>query len=487
MIPEELRSRIRRLFFAEHWRVGTISAELGVHHQTVAHAIEAERFLNVRFRASSVDPYKSFIVATLKDHPRLRATRIHAMVRDRGYLGSVTPVRRFVRAVRPESRREAFLRLAVLPGEQAQVDWGSFGSIIVGRARRSLSCFVMVLSWSRGIFARFTLDQTLESFVRCHVLAFQAFDGVPRAILYDNLKSVVLERHGDLVRFHPRLLELAGHYHFAPRPCAPARGNEKGRVERAIQYLRHSFFAARRFISVDDLNQQLDAWIERIAHARFVPADPDRRVVRDALAEEHDRLLRLPAHPFESDLVRPVASGKTPYIRFDLNDYSIPFTLVRKPLTLVASPTSVRILDGSVEVARHDRCYDRGRQIEIEAHIAALTTHKRRARELRGRDRLRSACPHAESFLAVIAEHGGHLGGTTSRLLRLLDRNGAARLDAAIALAHARGAFAAHSVAHIIDQELRAAGKPPPVDLVPSSDPRARDLRRRRARGALPQ
>ena len=164
------------------------------------------------------------------------------------------------------------------------MDWASFGTIPIGNTRRALSCFVMVLSWCRAIFARFVLDQTLESFLRCHVAAFEAFEGVPRGLLYDNLKTAVLERIGDVIRFHPRLLELAGHYHFAPRPVAPARGNEKGRVERAIRYLRDSFFAARRFHSLDDLNAQLADWTERVAHARIVPGDAEKRTVATALA-----------------------------------------------------------------------------------------------------------------------------------------------------------------------------------------------------------
>lgn len=477
MIPEELRSRIRRLFFAEHWKVGTIAAELGVHHDTVSLAIDLNRFTNGRFRSRSVlDPYKPFVLDTLKQHPRLRATRLFEMIEDRGYQGSVVQLRRYVRAVRPEGRREAYLRLSTLPGEQAQVDWGAFGKLTVGHAQRALSCFVLVLSHSRGMFARFTLDQTLESFVRGHVLAFEALGGVPRSILYDNLKTAVLERQGDLIRFHPRLLELAGHYHFAPKPCAPYRGNEKGKVERTIHYIRHSFFAARRFSSIDDLNAQLAAWIDRVAHARILADEGERRVVRDALVEERPRLLPLPEHRFESDLVKPIASGKTPYVRFDLNDYSIPHSLIQKPLTLVVSESTVRLLDGDREVARHARSYDRARRIEQPAHLEELAAEKRRARELRGRDRLQTACDHARPFLAQIALHGGHLGGTTSRLLRLLDRYGAAALDDAIADAHARGAFSAHSVAHILDQKHRAAGAPPPLATVLPDDPRVRDL-----------
>jgi transposase len=468
---------MRRLFFAEHWKIGTIAAELGVHRDTVELAIDPKAFVNVAFRAaaSKLDPFKAFVVATLAAHPRLRATRLLEMVRQRGYTGSVWPLRRFVRRARP-SKHEAFFRLTTLPGEQAQVDWGSFGSTTIGRAKRSLSCFVMVLSWSRALFARFVLDQSLESFLRCHVAAFQAFEGVPRALLYDNLKTAVLERVGDIVRFHPRLLELAGHYHFAPQPVAVARGNEKGRVERAIRYLRESFFAARAFASVDDLNRQLDRWIADIAHARIVPGDVDRRIVATALAEERPRLLPLPAHPFSCDLVRAIASGKSPYLRFDANDYSIPHGLVRKPLTLVASDTVVRVLDGTNEVARHVRSFDRGQQVEAEQHLEALARDKRRAREHRGRNRLGSACPSAMAFLAEVARHGGHVGGTTARLLRLLDHHGAGEVEVAIAEAHARGAFAAHSVAHVLDQRRRARGAPSPIEPVLPDDPRVRDL-----------
>ena len=278
-------------------------------------------------RRSILDPYKAFIVETLEQHPRLRATRIFHMLRARGYGGGVLVVRRYVRRVRPVSRSEAYLRLETMPGEQGQVDWASFGRIRIGQAERALSCFVMVLSFSRAMYARFTLDQTMESFVRGHVEAFERLGGAPRTLLYDNLKSVVLERVGEHVRFHPRLLELAGHYHFAPRPCAPYRGNEKGKVERTIQYLRHSFFDARRFGSLEDLNKQLHTWIEDVAHQRPVPGDAQKRSVAQVLEEDRSVLLPLPAHRFEVDLIVPIASGKRPYVRFDSNDYSIPHAL----------------------------------------------------------------------------------------------------------------------------------------------------------------
>jgi hypothetical protein len=320
------------------------------------------------------------------------------------------------------------------------------------------------------------LDQTLESFLRCHVAAFGAFQGVPRSLLYDNLKTAVLERIGDVIRFHPRLLELAGHYHFAPRPVGVAKGNQKGRVERAIRYLREAFFAARRFGTLEDLNRQLAEWLERVALERLVPGDTEKRTVRAALTVERERLLPLPEHPLCSDYMRPASSGKYPYLRFDSNDYSIPHTLLRKPLTLVASDTTVRVLDGEVEVARHARCWERGRQIEDERHLSELADSKRKAREHRGRNRLMAACPSAETFLGEVARHDGHLGGTSTRLLHLLDQYGASELEAALADCCRRNAFTAQSVAHILDQARRARDAKVPLPVVLPDDPRVRDV-----------
>ncbi len=227
MIPVEQIATIRRLFHAEHWKIGTIATELGLHPDTIRRALETERFNRGPMkRQTLVEPYMDFIRQTLENHPRLRATRIYEMLRGRGYAGSVVQLRRILATMRP-AHREAFLRLVTLPGEQSQADWAHFGEVQIGRARRRLSCFVLTLSHSRALWLEFFLNQSLESLILAHVHAFEDWAGLARTVLYDNMKSVVLERRGDLIQFHPRLLELCGHYHFAARPCRPARGNEK--------------------------------------------------------------------------------------------------------------------------------------------------------------------------------------------------------------------------------------------------------------------
>ena len=193
---------------------------------------------------------------------------------------------------------------------------------------------MFTLSYSRALFLEFCFDQQMENFLRAHIHAFEDI-GCPRTILYDNTKSVLLERRGEAVHFHPRLLELAAHYHFAPRPCHPYRASEKGRVERAISYVRHSFFAARPFSTLSDFNRQALLWRDQVAHRRPWPGG-DGRTVEEVWEEEKAFLLPLPAHRLETDLVLPVRSRKTICIRFDLNDYSIPPSAVGRPLTLVA-------------------------------------------------------------------------------------------------------------------------------------------------------
>lgn len=467
-LPMEVVANIRRLHFAEHWKVGTIVAQLGVHHDAVERALglEARGPVAARIAPMKLDPYKPFIRETLEKYPRLTAARLFHMVRGRGYSGSEIQVRRFVRQARPETRAEAYFRRETMPGEEGQVDWGLFGPLKVGNATRRLCCFVMVLSHSRGVYARFYPDMTMENFLRGHVAAFAALGGVPRALLYDNLKSVVLERHGDAVRFHSRVLELAGHYHFAPKPCAPYRGNEKGKVERTIRYLRDSFFAARRFNGLADLNAQLETWLAEVALVRNWPGAPDGRRIVDVLGAERERLLPLPEGAFPCDVVKPVASGKTPYIRFDGNDYSVPHVLVKKPLTLVAAETTVRILDGDVEVARHQRSYDKGARVDDEAHLEALARQKRRAAELGGRDVLRATLKNAAVFIDGLAARGAMLGAETSRLLRLLREYGPREVDAALAEAMARGALSATSVAHLLDTRARHRRRPPNIDVV---------------------
>jgi transposase len=461
----------------EKWHIGTIASQLGVHRSTVQRVLaQAGRPARIaQPRASAVDPYRPFIRETLEKFPTLTASRLHAMVRERGYPGRPDHFRHRIARHRPRQTAEAYLRLRTLPGEQAQVDWGHFGHLTIGRARRPLMAFVMVLSYSRSIFLRFSLDARMANFLRGPVAAFAAFGGVARVLLYDNLKSAVLERQGEAIRFHATLLALAGHYRFEPRPVAVARGNEKGRVERAIRSIRDHFFAARSFQDLADLNAQAAAWCLGPAADRPCPEDRRRRV-REVFAEEQSRLIGLPENPFPADERTAVKAGKTPYVRFDLNDYAIPPTHVRRLLTVVADPDRVRVLDGLAVIARHARSYDRSAQIEDPAPIEGLVIHQREARQHRDTDRLAQAVPASRRLLAEAAERGQRRGAINRELLDLLERSGADALQAAVEVALERGVPHPNAVRLALEQRREARQLPPPLAVSLSPTAQQRDV-----------
>src|SRR6202046_2668748 len=476
-IPPDLEAQILRYYHVEKWRVGTIARQLHVHHGTVARVLSQAGLPRIGppARRSQVEPYLPFIHQTLEKFPTLTASRLYAMVCERGYRGSGDHFRHLIACYRPRPAAEAYLRLRTLPDEQAQVDWAHFGHLVIGRARRPLMAFVMVLSYSRQIFLRFFLNARMENFLRGHVEAFETWSGVPMCILYDNLKSAVLERQGNVIRFHPTLFEFAGRYRFDPRPVAVARGNEKGRVERAIRYVRSSFFAAREFADLDDLNAQADVWCRGLAADRPCP-EQNSLSVREAFAAEAQLLLKLPDNAYPLLERVAVTAGKTPYVRFDLNDYSIPHTHVRRPLTVLADPDEVRIVDGQHILARHRRSYDKGAQIEDAAHIQALVEQKHAGRQHRGADRLSHAAPASKTLLIRAAERGSNLGSITGALLRLLDRYGAAELQVAIIEALDRNVPHPSAVRLALERRRQECQQLPPVAANLPEHVQARDV-----------
>jgi len=477
-ISNDIEAKILRYYHVEKWRVGTIARQLHVHHSVVRRVLSAAGIPKTDFikRESLITRYLSFITETLTKYPKLTASRLYEMVRSRGYPGGVDHFRHMIALYRPRPSAEAYLRLRTLPGEEAQVDWAHFGHVDIGKARRPLMAFVMVLSYSRKIFLRFYLNQQTANFLRGHEAAFFEFQGVARVLLYDNLKSAVLERQGDAVRFNPVLLEFAAHYRYEPRPVAVARGNEKGRVERAIRYVRDNFFAARTWKNIDDLNIQAMEWCNGIASERPCPEDKSLSV-KEAFLEEQPKLLKLPDNPYPSHERSEVRIGKTPYARFDLNDYSVPHTYTRRIVTVCATLSTVTILDGVANlIAQHPRSFDKGQQIEDETHIANLATSKRHARKHRGQDRLRAASPASQMLLVQAAERGYNIGSIVAQLLQLLDDYGASELNAAINIALSKGVPHPNAVRTSLEKQREERHLPPPISVTLPDDKRVREL-----------
>ncbi|MCP5087031.1 MAG: IS21 family transposase, partial [Rhodobacteraceae bacterium] len=243
MIDYETYCRIRDCHQQQGLNVSQIASALQLHPITVTKWLAEPRYrprLSAP-RPSKLDPYKAQIRQWLGTHP-YSAQQIFQRLQEMDFDGGITIVKEYVRTVRPR-RAPAFLTLTFAPGECAQVDWGEYGSVPVGQTRRKLSFFVMVLCWCRLMYLEFTLSQKMEQFLACHQHAFEFFGNrVPEKIMVDNLKSAVLKRLiGEAPVFNPRYLDFARHAGFTITPCNVRKGNEKGRVESGVGYVKKNF------------------------------------------------------------------------------------------------------------------------------------------------------------------------------------------------------------------------------------------------------
>lgn len=466
-VPDETEAAILRYHYVEKWRKNTIANQLGVHHSVVErvliqHGVSAEQ---MRLQPSMVDPFVPFIKSILKDFPDLPSQRLYHMVRERGYPGGSDHFRHLLVRFRPARSEDAYLRLSTLPGEQAQVDWASFGRIKIGDAERKLYAFVMVLSWSRYVFLRFYLNQNTANFQRGHIEAFEFFGNcLARELFYDNLKSAVLERIGKAIHFNPEILALASHYMFKPVPVEVAQPTQKGRVERSVRFIRSSFWPARKWKDIDDLNGQALEWCRNEAAERRWVQD-EKLTVREAFEQEKSYLLKTPEAPFVVYDRKDVSIGKTPYACFDGNLYSVDAEFVKRHLTVFATLEKVAICDGIKEVASHQRCFDKGKVIEDEKHTEELREAKRAASKHRSIDSLRLAAPSSREFLIQAGDRGHNLGRLTQVLTQFLELYGAEDLEAAIQEALQSERVHASAVKQSLERRRSEKGMREPVRL----------------------
>jgi transposase len=461
VISKETEAEILRLHYVEKWRKGTIAAQLHVHYSTVERVLLQNGVspASLRLRQSINDPYIDLVRSTLEKYPTLTATRLYHMAKERGYAGHIDHFRKMVRRYRVPLAEDARLRLSTLPAEQAQVDWASFGRIKIGKAERKLYAFVMVLSWSRRIFLRFYVNQGTANFQRGHIEAFKFFENrIPRKILYDNCKVVVQERVGKAILYNPELLALASHYRFEPIAVEPNQPEHKGRVERGIRFARSSFWPGREWESLEDLNDQALKWCSQEADERQWVQN-ERLKVKDAFGQEVVHMVPAPGAPYPVYDRKETKSGKTQYIQFDLNSYSIPPSFVQTPLSIFATIEEVRICQGTTLVAVHRRSFDKGVQIENQSHVDELLNAKRAGQQHRMMDRLQLAVPVTTNFYLEASKRGQQLGRLTQELYRLLNLYGAGELEKAIQKALEAGRIHAAAVEQVLLQQRADTGR----------------------------
>jgi transposase len=275
-----------------------IARQLGIDRKTVrkyiARGMDPPNYRAQPRRPRRTDDFLPYLQERLAAYPGLSAVRLLRELRERGFSGGYTAVKRAVQDIRPEREHRFEVRFETPPGEQAQVDFARFEVVFADEpgTKRIVWLFSMVLGFSRLIWAQFVVHQDLQSVLRCHLAAFAAIGGAPREILYDRMKTAVIGEDADgLAVYNRSLVDLARHFGFHPKACRPYRAKTKSKVERPFRYIRQDFYLAGSFRNLDDLNAQLRHWLDTVANPRTHATT--KRVVNEAFAEEQTALRQL--------------------------------------------------------------------------------------------------------------------------------------------------------------------------------------------------
>ncbi len=470
MISYETFSKIRHYRDSLGLSASQIAKALSLDSRTVIKWIDESHF-NPRKpspRASKIDPYKTLILGMLESHP-YSAAQILQRIQEEGFDGGYSIIKEFVRKVRPR-RAPAFLKLAFAPGECAQVDWGSFRSVTVGNTKRRLSFFVMVLCHSRLMYLQFTLSQTMEHFLACHQNAFQFFGAVPARIMVDNLKSAVLSRVvGEAPVFNPKYQDFANHYGFEITACAVAKGNEKGRVESGVGYVKKNFLNGLDIPHFAALEPAAKVWLNSIANLRTHGETRKRPL---DLFQEQERAAMKPLNPNPYDIatIQQVRASSQFRITLDTNRYSVPSQYAGVRLILKIHPDHLSIYGNDKLIARHVRSYERHRDIENPDHSHELIRQRKNAREQRTFTRFLALSSCAEEYHKGLADRLLNTKQHVTKIVALSEIHGTDAVAEAMIDAIASQAFSSTYVDHILAQRAKKTQEPGTVVLTRRQD-----------------
>lgn len=429
--------------------ISAIARQMGIDRKTVRHALKDPAPAGKSPPAPSLlDPYKAFLQGRLA-LADFTAQRLYQDVQAQGYRGGYNLVKRFVAPLREERDRLAVARFETQPGQQAQVDWASFGVMAIDGVRKMLSCFSMVLGFSRYQYIEFAVSRDLASFLTCHVHAFEYFGGVPAELLYDNLKTAVLSHVDGTVEWQSTFTDFAAYHGFTPRACRPYRPQTKGKVERPFPYIRGNFFLGRTFAGLDDVNAQGRLWLDQTANARLHGTTRERPSDRFQLERGH--LRALPAQRYRTVETTFRSSTRDCVISYGGNFYSVPARhAARRHLRVEVSPTELAIFHNAERIAVHRLCHGKHHRIIEPKHLeglapeATVTPLQCKLRELR------ALGPAAAAFVdGLVKVQTRLLPWHVGRLRESLHKFGPAMLQQAMERAARFEAFDARTVLNL--------------------------------------
>jgi len=469
MISYQTWRQIRDYRDRQGLTLNQIAKALHLHYRTVATwagLLHYEARKRVA-RTSVLDPFKGQVTRLLDTHP-FSAQQVFQRLREAGYAGGYTIVKDYVRLIRPK-HRPAFLKLVFAPGEAAQVDWGSWGTIGVGGTRRQLSFFVMVLCHSRRLYLEFTVAQTMEHFLAAHEHAFAAFNAVPARIMIDNLKTGVIEHlAGCAPVFNAKYLDYSKHCGFTISACNVAAGNEKGRVENAVGYVKKNFLNGLELTDFSAINPAAQLWLDSVANVRIHSETRQRPI--DLFEQEKAHLLPLNPATYDIARISTVRVSKQFRVAFDANHYSVPVDYVGAIVTLKAYPDRLCIYHDEQLIARHDRCYDRHQDKEDPNHPKVLIAQRRNANEQRLLLRFLTLTPKAHEYHAGLMARRLNWRNHVAKINALAEIHGDSATGRAIEDGLAFDAFSCEYITNLLEARARALPEASPLQLTRRQD-----------------
>lgn len=413
-------------------------------------------------RISKLEPYRDEIADMLKQFPAIKAPVVMQRIKEKGFDGEITIVRNLLRQLRGQiNYREPFIRFESDPGVQMQVDWGHFNSLSYKGGNRKLYALAVIESHSRMLYVTFTHSQRQEQLHMGLLDAFTYFGGCPKEIVVDNMLTAVTERVGTLIRFNEAFLDFLRVLHITPRACNIRAPHEKGKIENSIKYIRQNFWPLRSFTDLDDVQNQIQAWLETVANVRKHQTTGDRpvdRLQKDALQSLSEFLPD--CREIESPLVH-----KDFALRFDANSYTVPPWTIGKKVTLKADNHTVRIYYKNKSVAVHQRCWGKKQRIELPAHKEQVKKLRKKLYHDRQIMLFLSVGQIAADYLDKLADAGQPIRKTVTRLLSLQDEYGDTSLIYALRKGLSLKLYGADYIQNILYQEMTPVTRHRPVKL----------------------
>ena len=469
MIDYQTFCHIKQLHDQDGLSAVQVAGELNLDPRTVARWLATDRFQPRKKGARNgiLEPFKPEIRRMIERHA-YSATQVYQHLKGIGYDGSYNTVKRYVRVIRP-SRSKAFLKLAFAPGECAQVDWGSYGSVPVGRTTRRLSFFVMVLCFSRLMYVEFTVSQTMEHWLACHQNAFEYLGAVPARIMIDNLKSGVLKRLvGQAPVFHPKYLDFASHYGFDITACNVGQGHEKGRVESGVGYVKKNLLKGLHIHDFRQMNPQARDWLETIANVRI--HGETKKKPREMFADEKPHLRALPVFPYDVATISQVRASSQFRVTLDTNRYSVPAEYAGHPMTLKVYPDRICLYDSEKLLARHDRSYDRHQDFEDPDHPKPLLAQRRKARDQAIIKTFLALSPRAADYLGALQNKRLNPLAHARKIVALSEIYTPGAVARAMDDAFEFQAFSSEYIANLLEQRARPPVTPGALHLTRGED-----------------